>query len=223
MSIADDQRRHYRELLKRYGEDPRALGHRDRETQRERFRRLAAAFPRESEPFTVHEIGCGFGDFGRFLAQHHPQAVYSGSEICEEFVELCRSRFPGGEFHCRDITEKLPDDRYDYVTQSGTLNGRFGTSPQLWQRHVYSMLKAMYAMARKGMASNFLTTYHDPGFASEELHYQDEKELLDFVVTDLSRHVELDMAGPLYEYTVRIYRPEVVRSRYPAAEFERYF
>jgi hypothetical protein len=223
VSIADDQRRHYRELLERYGREPRALGHRDRETQWERFRRLAALFSGESDPFTVHEIGAGLGDFGQFLAENHPTAVYSGSEICDEFVDLCRARFPGGEFHNRDVTETLPDDRYDYVTQSGTLNGRFGASPESWQRHVYSMLGAMYSMARKGIASNFLTTYHDPEFASEELHYQDENSLIGFVVSELSRHFELDMAGPLYEYTVRIHRPEAVRSRYPAAEFERYF
>jgi hypothetical protein len=123
----------------------------------------------------------------------------------------------------RDISENLPAERYDYVTQSGTLNGRLGVSPEEWQRYVFRMLSAMYAMAVKGIGANFLTSYADPDMMSPELHYQDEKVLMDYVASRLSRHFELDMGGPLYEFTLRVYRPEEIARRYPGAEFERYF
>lgn len=223
MTILDDQRRRYLELWRQFGEDPRTLGHRDRETQEERFFRLARSFDREPGGFTVHEIGAGFGDFGHWLGQHHPQASYSGSEICQEFLDVCRERFPEGEFLLRDITADLPTDRYDYVTQSGTFNGRFGTPAGRWQLFVHDMLRAMYAMARKGIAVNFLTTYSDPERRSEDLHYQDPAEIGDFTARQLSRHFEIDAGGPLYEYTLRVYRPEYVRSLYTGAPFDRYF
>jgi hypothetical protein len=55
------------------------------------------------------------------------------------------------------------------------------------------------------------------------MFYQDEKRLIDFVMHSLSRHVEIDEFGPLYEYGLRVYRPEYVRSLYPQTTFDRYF
>lgn len=223
MSIIDDQKNYYRELWERFGEDPRSLGHRDSETQFERFRRLSRGWEAETGSFSVHEIGSGFGDFGLFLERDFPRAIYSGSEICEEFLEVSRRRLPGGRFFKRDIVSDPPSECYDYVTQSGTFNGRLGTPADEWQTFVFSMLSAMYGMARKGVAVNFLTSYADAERMSEELHYQDPKPLLDFVVGRLSRFYEIDAAGPLFEYTLRIHRPEFVRARYSAEPFERYF
>jgi len=223
MSIRDEQRRRYRELWDRFGEDPRALGHRDTPTQHERFARLAGGFSPEPGTFTVHEIGSGFGDFGVWLAERYPAAIYSGSEICEEFAEVCRRRLPGTRLFLRDVTEHPPEDRYDYVTQSGTFNGRWETPIGEWQNFVFSMLEAMYAMARRGIAVNFLTSYADPERMRPELHYQEPGPLLDFVVERLSRHFEIDAAGPLYEYTLKVYRPEFVKAGYGGEEFARYF
>ena len=223
MSIRDEQRRRYRELWARFGEDPRALGHRDTPTQYERFQRLSAGFTAEPGSFTVHEIGSGFGDYGLYLSERFPAALYSGSEICEEFVEVARRRIPGARFHLRDVTEELPEERWDYVTQSGTFNGKWDTSPADWQHFVFSMLEAMFALARKGIAVNFLTSYADPPLMRPELHYQEPGALLDFVVEQLSRHFEIDAGGPLFEYTLRVWRPEYVRAAYDGEEFGRYF
>jgi trans-aconitate methyltransferase len=98
-------------LYRRHGDDPRSLSHNDPVTQRERFQRIARCFDDMEDGFTVHEIGCGLGHFGQFLAERYPGALYSGSEICEEFAEHCRRLFPDGSFHVRDISSKLPDDR----------------------------------------------------------------------------------------------------------------
>ncbi|MCP3980517.1 MAG: class I SAM-dependent methyltransferase [bacterium] len=223
MSIRDDQRKYYSDLFRRHGRDPQALGHRDRETQWERYARLGRVFDHEHTSFHVHEIGCGFGDMGQFLAERHAAAQYSGSEVCDEFVEVCRQRFPQGEFFLRDITAEPPPERYDYVTQSGTLNGRFGATEDDWRRFVFSMLDSMYALCRRGIASNFLTTYSDPALQNPELQYHDPAEILDYAHKKLSRHCEIDAAGPLYEFTLRVYRPEYVRARYAGTTFDRYF
>jgi hypothetical protein len=77
------------------------------------------------------------------------------------------------------------------------------------------MMTAMYNMSRRGVATTFLTTYFDKGLDREELYYQDEKEIMDFVAGNLSRHMSLAMFGPLYEYGISAYRPEYVRQRCP--------
>ncbi|AGC47648.1 hypothetical protein MYSTI_06375 [Myxococcus stipitatus DSM 14675] len=223
MDIAEEQRAFYGALLDQYGDDPRSLSHRDQATQYERFHRLARVFEGESGPFSVHEIGCGLGHFGEYLQHHHPQARYSGSDVHPSFTEACARKFPQGAFHTRDIVAALPPERYDYLTLSGTFNVRLSASPAEWRGFVEGMLGAMYALCTKGFSVNFLTTFHDPEFTREELYYQPPGALLDFVVGKLSRFWELDAAGPLYEYTLRVYRPEYVRTRHADDAFARYF
>jgi hypothetical protein len=222
-ALADEQRRLYGELYEQYGDDPRALFHSNEESQRERFEMLARLFPNQSEPFTVHEIGPALGHFGDFLRERFPQAVFSGSEIFEPFVSVCSRRFPEGEFFLRDITVELPEDRYDFVVLCGTFNIPGEAPREQWQAFVYSMLRAMYAIATKGIGATLLTTYYDPGRERPDLFYQDENALMDFTVRELSRHFDLDSAGPLYEYAIRVYRPEYVQTRYPQPAFAKYF
>ncbi|WP_194869379.1 class I SAM-dependent methyltransferase [Myxococcus sp. AB025B] len=223
MDIAEEQRAFYGALLDQYGDDPRALSHRDQATQYERFHRLARVFEHEQVPFSVHEIGCGMGHFGEFLERHHSGALYSGSDVHPSFAEACARKFPRGGFHTRDIVASLPPERYDFLTLSGTFNVRLSATPEAWRGFVQGMLRAMYAMCTRGFAVNFLTTFHDPEYTRAELHYEPPGALLDFVVGQLSRFWELDAAGPLYEYTLRVYRPEHVRARHADPAFTRYF
>jgi hypothetical protein len=223
MSIADEQSAYYSRLFEQFGDDPRALSHRDRPTQHERFARMARLFEGERGAFTVHEVGFGLGHLGGFLAERFPRAVYSGSEVNPEFVTACRERFPEGEFFLRDVSREAPTDRYDFVTLSGVFNIPLGAAGPAWDGFIREIMGAMYRMAGKGISVDFLSSYCDADRKQSDLHYQSEKEILDFVALELSRHFELDNGGPLYEYTLRVYRPEYVRERYGGAEFARYF
>lgn len=223
MTFADEQCRLYGDSFQLYGNDPKALFHSGQESQYERFEMLSRCFTAETSGFTVHEIGSALGHFGDYLCHRFPGAVFSGSDIFRPFVDVCSKRFPEGKFFLRDISENLPDDRYDYLVLCGTFNIPGAAPRDQWQSFVYSMLKAMYAMARKGVGATFLTTYYDPGHERPDLFYQDEKQLMDFTVRNLSRHFELDEFGPLYEYALRVYRPEYVQACYCQEAFAKYF
>jgi len=223
MSIADDQRAFYGELFKKFGDDPRALSQRDGATQSERFARMAKLFAGEKEPFSVHEVGCGLGHFGEFLGATIPAASYSGSEVNPDFVDACRQRFPASLFQLRDVSGETPADRYDFVTLCGVFNIPLAAAGNKWDTFIRQMLRSMYAMARKGISVDFLSSYCDADKMNPDLHYQSEMEILDFAAKELSRHFELDNSGPLYEYTLRVYRPEYLEAHYPSEEFSRYF
>lgn len=221
--VRQEMLRLYGGNFERMGSKAQTLFHNDRESQYERFDMLSRLFDHETEPFTVHEIGCSMGDFGDFLRERYPLARFSGSDIYAPFVELCRQRFPDGEFFVRDVSEQLPNDRYDYVVTCGTFN-ILGASPRAeWQAYIYQMLVAMYALTRRGVGLTFLTIYYDPGRNRADLFYQDEKELMDFAIRNLSRHVVLDAMGPLYEYALRVYRPTYIHSLYQQQAFAKYF
>ena len=227
MEISNDVGKMYEQLYEQYGDDARSFLHNDQASQYERFYMLTRCLVHETGAFSVHEIGCSVGHGGDFLADCFPEAEYSGSDISEVFVNKCRARMPGKEFFVRDITESIPDDRYDFLILNGTFNiPPEGASREDWQQFVYSMMTAMYAMCRKGIAVNFLTTYFDPGRDHPHLHYQDEKAVMDYTARNISRHFELDSMGPLYEYSVRAYRPAYIRllqESYQTESFARYF
>jgi len=223
MSLIDQQKEYYQRLLAEHGTSPQALAYRDMETQDERFVRMERLWEHEAGPYLVHEIGCGLGHMGEYIRRQHPLATYSGTDVLDEFVEHCRKTFTPGPFFNRDVIRHPPADRYDFVVLSGTFNGRLETSPAEWQTFIHDMMAAMYRMCTKAIGVNFLTSYADPEFMKGYLHYQPEADIFDYSMRNLSRHVELDMGGPLYEYTLRIYRPEYVRQLYPTPPFDRYF
>jgi hypothetical protein len=221
-TLTQEMLRLYSDGFARFGDDPKALFHNDRESQYERFHLLARLFEHETQPFTVHEVGCSVGHFGEFLRKHYPLAVFSGSDIFPPFVDVCRQKFGEDRFFVRDISQSLPDDRYDYVVCC-LFNLPGSTPPPEWQRFMHSMLSSMYSLAHRGIGTTCLTTYYDPGKNRPDLHYQDEKELLDFAVHNLSRHVALVATGPLYEYALHVYRPAYVRERHPQDALSKYF
>lgn len=223
MTLNDQQQQFYADLFARHGDSPLALGHNNQPTQYERFARIARLFDRTPGPFTVHEIGCGLGHFGEYLAAQGVPAVYSGSDIVGEFVAACRHKFPNSTFTVRDINAAMPADRYDFLTMSGTFNPRLATPLAEWEAFIARTLATMYAMCRRGFAVNFLTAYADKERMQSTLHYQDPCAVFDRITRAISRHVELDAGGPLYEFTLRIYRPEYIKTLYPGVEFAKYF
>jgi cyclopropane fatty-acyl-phospholipid synthase-like methyltransferase len=184
---------------------------------------LTPLFAHEEKPFSVYEIGCALGHLGDYLREHFPVAQFSGSDINERFVNVCQTRFPDGIFHFRNIVEELPPDRYDYVVAIGIYNHAGDSNRDEWQKLIYQMLNAMYSIATRGIGITFLTTYYDPDCTRQQLHYQDEKAVMDHTVKNLSRHFELDHRGPLYEYALRVYRPSHIQSLYPQETFRKYF
>jgi hypothetical protein len=222
-SLADSQRAFYQRLWRDYGDDPRSLSHRDATTQRERFFRLARTFHQQPGAFSVHEVGCGLGHFGEYLETRYPRATYSGTDVCPEFVDACRRKFPGAAFYLRDFRKHDEREQFDFVVLSGTFNPRLGAAPAEWLAFIDGMIHRMFNCCRCGIAVNFLSPYCDADRRDEALHYEDPWRTTAWVIRDLSRHVELDWGGPLFEFTLRIYRPEYARQLYPEAEFDRYF
>jgi SAM-dependent methyltransferase len=68
----------------------------------------------------VLDVACGIGDWLALLQSRGCEV--HGIDISDRAVEICRRRFPGGDFHVSPA-EKLPfaDDAFDLVTCLGSL------------------------------------------------------------------------------------------------------
>lgn len=198
----------------------------------ERFARLARLFDREPHGLSVHEIDCGRADFAEYLGIHRPHAVYSGSDPRPEMITAARERFPEATLLARQIRREVPEDVYDFVVWRDCGAAWTASRRQVRERAMRETLTSMYAMATKGLAVCVpaLATSQpwrefepSPEVSSDQPLELGIEALLAFVVGRLSRHVELDAAGPIPEYILRVYRPEYVKAAYRQPAFGQFF
>jgi SAM-dependent methyltransferase len=226
-SVLGEQQVYFRAKHAQYGDDPRSVSWNDRESQFLRFRILSELFRYEQDEFTVHEVGCGLGHFGEFAAEEGLRCRYMGSDISPEFVAVCQAKFGRDRFVIQDIAASL--DTFDpavkgcdFYVQSGAFNAIGGASLAEWELFVDTAVENMFAMCGKGIGFNMLSTYSDPEMRNPGLYYADPRAIYDRCKR-LSRFVTLISDGPLYEFTVLVYRKEYVKILYPSAEFGKYF
>jgi SAM-dependent methyltransferase len=193
----------YNALLDSHGFSAKAVSWRDEAFQQFRFASIAQAFDHERGPFTVYEVGCGLGHLRDFLRQHFPKASYSGADINPKMIERALQRDPTLAVEHRDIVNDPPEPA-DYVVESGIFNLRMQHSDEAWEAVVRSVLKAMYATAKRGIAANFLTSHVD--WKREIAYHQDPSRTLHFALTELSRFAEIRHAYYPWEFTLAVYR-----------------
>jgi SAM-dependent methyltransferase len=194
---------YYNALLDNHGFSAKAVAWRDEPFQQFRFASIAQAFEHERGSFSVYEVGCGLGHLRDFLRLHFPKASYSGADINPKMIERALERDPDLAVEHRDIV-KDPPPPADYVVASGIFNLRMQHSDEAWESIVRSVLKAMYASAKRGIAANFLTSHVD--WKREIAYHQDPARTLHFALTELSRFAEIRHAYYPWEFTLVVYR-----------------
>ena len=215
MSNLEPVKEHYRRQIEQYDDPARACSWRNEEVARRNFAAVSQVFAHETRPFSVYEIGCGFATLRDFLAEHFPLAAYSGSDLLSEMIERAKARDPGVDVEQRDILVDPPARRFDYVVISGLFNLRMHNEDGMWFEFVKKMLKSAYALAEKGLASNFLTSYVD--FKRELGYYQDPSAVFDFAQCELSRFSEIRHSYYPWEFTLFVYdKPKPLPVRAPA-------
>ena len=228
LKLIEGQKKFYQEKYGQFGDDPRALGYNDAESQRLRFKILCELFRYETnQRFSVHEVGCGLAHFGAWLQEKKINSEYSGSDISGNFIEIARAKFPESEFLLQNMGEDF--DRLeargngkDYYVLSGTFNPMNETPVKEWEEFVLKVIGNMFRACRKGIAFNLLTSYSHEARRSKSLYYSDPKIVYDWCKTHLSRFVTVIEDTPLYEFTVLVYKEEFIRSLY-ASGFDKYF
>jgi SAM-dependent methyltransferase len=203
MNDLEPIKEHYRRQISEHDDPARACSWRNEDVARRNFAAVSQVFAHESEPFSVYEIGCGFATLRDFLAEHFPLAAYSGSDLLAEMIERAKARDPAANVEQRDILTNPPAKRFDYVVISGLFNLRMHNEDAAWFEFVKKMLKSAYALAEKGLASNFLTSYVD--FKRELGYYQDPSAVFDFAQRELSRFSEIRHSYYPWEFTLFVY------------------
>jgi SAM-dependent methyltransferase len=187
----------YAERITRLGPVVQALGWRNEAQQNLRFEVFADLID-FSSPLSVLDIGCGFGDFYKFLLNKKQDIKYIGCDISPHVVEIAGSQNKGGSFEVRDISiEPYSEGEFDYVCMSGIFNFRINDNIKYLNETIISAFK----FSRQGIIFNLTTDLVD--YQSPELFYYNPEEVFG-LCRKLSRSIIMRHDYPLYEFTVLV-------------------
>lgn len=146
---------------------------------------------------SVLDVGCGNGEFLRFLHFMGFTGSYTGVDINDSLLNEARESFPSHQFIKADIlTDRL--EEHDVVVMSGLFNLNFGQDISF----AYDFVATMYSRCKHRTIFNALTSHVN--FREESMFYLDPSALMSFIITNISPRVEIRHGFVPYNYTVSI-------------------
>lgn len=185
-----------------WGATARGVYWRNEQGQRLRFEVLARILDRDHAPFTVNDLGCGYGAFFDFLAPQFEDrlARFTGYDIAPLMIAEAKARIkdPRAQF----VRSAVATEDADYSFASGTFNMCLKTKPADWAAYVEDSLVQLFGKTRKVMAFNML---NGTGIARGDLYYADAAHFVLFC-QKLGKKVQLAVDYPLLEWTIFVHR-----------------
>jgi len=193
----------YQEKFKKYGVSPKSLLWREKGAAHQRFRQFWAEIDFNNK--NVLDIGCGFGEMGKFLIKRYKGVDYTGVDIVPEFINEAKKQLPEGKFLTADFLKDEihpPAGGYDIVIASGVLNGNMENNMQYRKKAI----KRMFKLTEGVLAFNMLGAYPQP--KSENLSnvwYADSLEILKYCMS-LTRRINFRASYHPKDFTVFMYK-----------------
>ena len=109
-----------------------------------------------SAPFSLNDIGCGYGALCAFLAMRHGESAidYLGVDLSRAMISRARRRFRSPDR--RFVVGKTSPRVADYSVASGIMNVNVGYSRSVWEDFIAAMLADIRHTSRRGFAVNFV-------------------------------------------------------------------
>jgi SAM-dependent methyltransferase len=192
--------RYYTDKLREFGAEPRGVDWNGEEGQRVRFAQLCKVVD-SGAPFSIADIGCGYGALYDYLAANREDFQYLGVDISASMLEAARSRY-GSAANARFLLGTEPDKVVDYAVASGIFNVKLKSVEPAWLAYIEGTIEAMDRVARRGFAFNCLTSWSDEDRKRADLHYADPAAMFNLCKRKYSRNVALLHDYDLYEFTI---------------------
>jgi len=154
--VYSDVEAYYGARVAKHGATPLGVDWSCEATQNLRFVQLLKVCD-FSAPFTLNDVGCGYGALCAFLAKRHSEARidYLGVDLSRAMISRARRRFsrPDRRFAVGNVSPRVAD----YSVASGIMNVNVGYSRAVWEDFVAAMLRDMRRTSRRGFSANFMT------------------------------------------------------------------
>lgn len=197
---------HYEACLAQYGDSHLGVDWPKQEHVDVRYRVMLDVVRASPTPVSLLDFGCGASHLYEHMLRRQVENIkYTGLDISEEFIALCKVKFPMINYYCADILadeESLPD--FDYVVMNGVFTEKRSLSYSEMLEYFYQLLRKVFAKTRVGLAFNVMSSHVD--WERDDLFHLPLDVMASFVTKQLSRDFIVRNDYGLYEYTTYVYR-----------------
>jgi SAM-dependent methyltransferase len=162
-----------------------------------------------SKDASVIDLGCGFGDFWRFLRAEGYRGAFTGYDVAPSMIEKAR-QIHGESDDLRWRIGAEPAEIADFAIASGIFNVKGAVPDEIWAGYAHRTIDTLAQAGRYGFAFNVLSTSSDPERRRPNLFYADPADMLVRCLQRYGRSVALLQDYGLYEFTI------LVRHREPS-------
>jgi SAM-dependent methyltransferase len=193
---------YYAGKLAEHGANARGVDWNGEDSQTQRHRQFLRLLGDERQA-SILDLGCGYGDFLRFLREQGYCGPYIGYDLASEMIDAAR-RLYGEADDRRWRVGAAPDEKADYAVASGVLNVKGDFSNADWTVYVYETIDLLSRVGIRGFAFNVLTLSSDPALRRQNLYYADPIQMLSYCLTRFGRSVALLQDYGLWEFTILV-------------------
>lgn len=201
MNTSEKIKEGYQKKFQKYGFDPRSLYWKGKGAAHQRFRQFWAEIDFTGK--SVLDIGCGFGELGKFLLKRYEGVKYTGIDITPEFIETAKKEIPNGSFFVADLFKDKIEGHYDIVIASGVLNSKIEGNNMEYRKNA---IEKMFSLTQDIFAFNMLGSHPQPD--NEEggnVWYADSLKILEYCMS-LTRRVILRHHYNPKDFTILMYK-----------------
>jgi SAM-dependent methyltransferase len=198
---------YYTGKVSRYGATPLGVDWSCIPTQELRFVQLLklCSF---SRPFSLNDVGCGYGAMLAYLAKRHAETDvdYFGIDLSPAMVRHAK-RMWQNRGHARFFVANASPRIADYSVASGIFNVKLNQPTERWEGFVAKVLSDMHATSRRGFAVNFMVPRAARQAAQPGLYRTLPEPWIGYCEQELGSSVELLTGYGLREFTLLV-RPQ---------------
>ena len=201
-TILSEVASYYASKLEAHGATPQGVdwnGTDSHEQRHRQFLRLLDGTPDAS----VIDLGCGFGDFLRFLRAAGHRGRFIGYDIAPSMIEKARELHGEGDDRLWRVGAE-PAEVADFAIASGIFNIKGDVTSDVWTSYVHQTIDILARAGRRGFAFNVLSLSSDPDRRRPNLYYADPASVLAHCLSRYGRSIALMQDYGLYEFTMLV-------------------
>ena len=198
--------RHYEDCLEKHGDSHLGVDWPNKEDADKRYGVMLDLIKEKNEPVSLLDFGCGAGHLYEYIRRNEIEGIeYSGLDISEKFIGLCKEKYPEVDLILADIlTEPDAVRDFDYIVMNGVFTEKRELPYNEMLDYFKQLVKAVFSKARKGLAFNVMSK--DVDWERDDLFHLSFDELSKFLTEEVNRNFVIRNDYGLYEYTVYIYK-----------------
>lgn len=196
----------FNENYKKYGYSEKSLAW-NKGKQNVRFEQLIKNLHMYEE-MKIFDIGCGFGDFNKYLSiKGYKNYCYKGVDLVEGFVETAQNIYKDCKnfsFECADFLDMQIDEKYDYVIGSGIFNLKMYQVDNY--ENIYNVIKKSLAICKPDGAVAFDFQSDKVDYIASDIAFHNSPERILEIAYRFSRNVILDNSYMPFEFLLVIFK-----------------